>query len=271
MISVEALHVPPAPSSHVFLLICGFITEDDGKAESWDGLLALLAATHGDDAVYAVQWPADSLSSLIAVGSLAALGAALVGSALAECFTPEEKKDSKGAKIAKTGAGAASAVVGFGAAAAYKFSAAQGRAERCAVELAGLLNAFACEGRHVTLVGHSLGGRMILHALKHAHDCGIDVDVQDVVLMGAACNGASGTWMGGLSLVRGLVVNLHNANDGLLSECVPNGDWGGSTLPLLRVVWDRVTVLTFVPCVQSVPADIGRVLCCRRARPPSCL
>eukprot|EP00730_Choanoeca_flexa_P013575 TRINITY_DN5469_c0_g1_i1.p1 TRINITY_DN5469_c0_g1~~TRINITY_DN5469_c0_g1_i1.p1 ORF type:complete len:672 (+),score=134.49 TRINITY_DN5469_c0_g1_i1:103-2118(+) len=97
------------------------------------------------------------------------------------------------------------------------WSIAVNRADLAGHELANALLLRAQGGRPVTLIGYSLGARVIFACLKElASRKQAQGIVEDVVLMGLPMSGAPDVWQGIRNVVHGRVTVLHSTQDWLL-------------------------------------------------------
>lgn len=88
-----------------------------------------------------------------------------------------------------------------------------------AEELARALHDRALGARPVTLVGFSLGSRVIFQALEELGRMQSSTLVQDVVLMGGAFNASAGQWNAVRRIVGGRLVNVFSRRD-LVLHCL---------------------------------------------------
>ncbi|ORY65755.1 uncharacterized protein BCR38DRAFT_428274 [Pseudomassariella vexata] len=96
------------------------------------------------------------------------------------------------------------------------FSVARSRSEKAGRVLAdALINKVQGE-RPVTLMGYSLGARVIFHCLKELAERGAFGLIESVILIGAATPSDSLEWRGIRTVVSGRVVNVFSSKDYLL-------------------------------------------------------
>lgn len=94
---------------------------------------------------------------------------------------------------------------------------AKNAAEACGVTLAEVISNPLFGSLPITLVGHSLGGRMIMYALKHLQQAELrHPPLKDVVLLGGACPGDVEEWSVLLGSYRGGLINCYNREDSVL-------------------------------------------------------
>ena len=219
MLGLTPLASAGAPGNHVYLLISGFNTEGFDPETKWAPILSDVTLT---GKFFAVRWEAGSMAgtagTLVAGASIGAMLGAKLGGWIGSWF---EDKEGEGDSSRESGAAIGALLGGVGGSAGalqLKFEHARRNCETAAVQLAEMLAGGAFAGSAVTLIGHSLGGRMILHALAHARDRKLNLAVHDVVLMGAACTGDGDAWAHICDTGSGVVLNLHSLNDRVLSK-----------------------------------------------------
>ena len=172
----------------VFILIGGFLTESNEPSEVWK----VVTEAHKDAEVWAVEWAASSTAD--------------VGKFLLSTIVD-------GLRSPLPGSVAVTAVIG------NDWGRAKNVAEAAGVALAEVLCSPLIGRRPVTLVGHSLGGRMIAHALKHLVKLSTtNTTIKDVVLMAPACRGEGAVWLPRLSVISGSIVHCYNPKDAFLAS-----------------------------------------------------
>lgn len=188
----------------VVLFAGGFLSQN--KA-GWDGWESILSQRYPDSAVYRVHWGAKELRALaysLGGEALRRLGAKAVRAAAA-----------RAAKAAAPKLGPLSALPLVKSVLANPWSAARARAEMTGAVLADLVA--RAEVGEVVLAGHSLGGRVMFHALLALGTLRGPPRVQDAHLLGAAVN--RGEDCGSLDVaVSGHVVNYWSRRDAVLAN-----------------------------------------------------
>lgn len=96
------------------------------------------------------------------------------------------------------------------------FSVAKARSEKAGLVLADAIVHRAQGERPLTLVGYSLGARVIYSCLLELADRGAFGLVENVVLMGSPVPANAETWAAIRALVSGRVVNVYSENDMVL-------------------------------------------------------
>lgn len=190
---------------HVHIAISGWLTENDGFDKEW----AFLPKLAGSAECYALHWEAQHLLDL---GK--------------DILSPGGKAGSRGAISfwIRRGVFAAAArslvwpitlLIGADLIDNSWHTAADG------AKKAGLLLADTLRGRHfgyrsVTLIGCSLGARLLFYALEdlaRTGDCGI---VHHAIFIGGAVTADPERWKHVLTVVAGKLINAYSASDYVL-------------------------------------------------------
>ncbi|PWW72255.1 DUF726-domain-containing protein, partial [Tuber magnatum] len=96
------------------------------------------------------------------------------------------------------------------------FSVAKHRSEKAGRVLADAIINKAQGERPVTLIGFSLGARVIYYCLQSLAERGAYGLVENVVLMGAPVPSSGGTWVAARTVVAGRMVNVYSGKDYIL-------------------------------------------------------
>lgn len=89
--------------------------------------------------------------------------------------------------------------------------------------------------RPITLIGHSMGARLIFYCLLELHTMGEFHAVDDVILLGTPVTTAVSSWKMARSVVSGRLVNGYLAHDWLLAFLYRYLEWGISVAGLSEV------------------------------------
>lgn len=182
-------------SSHSVVVVNGLLSEldsdrinqDDWSTHTSDWVSGL-RGVHDSDTIWHLNWEAKNLAKL---GSWAGM--------------------ATGSRIMSMGSGPAGLLI---TASTNPWHAAMVNAEKTGVLLAEAIS--RVEGQTFTLMGHSLGARVILFALMNLATRS-EKRIKDAVLMGGAV-GRSHTksWSTAASALTGTLFNCHSANDDIL-------------------------------------------------------
>lgn len=191
------------------LIARGFTTE---KKLDWRTEVKAVEAAYPDSPIYLVTWGSKELLEL---SGFLSLGAGLAGGAALKGMVKHASK-----KLAKK---AAPAGLALGALDLVKnpWTVAVNRANKTALALTAIIQRSNLES--VVLVGHSLGGRVMLNlatALAGAAGTENEVRVEAVHLLGAAI-GQDKTWDSVGEALSGVVHNYHSQNDSVLGYLYP--------------------------------------------------
>ena len=191
------------------LIARGFTTE---KKLDWRTEVKAVEATYPDSPIYLVTWGSKEMLEL--AGFLSP-GAGFAGGAVLKGMVKHAGK-----KLAKK---ATPAGFALGALDLVKnpWTVAVNRANKTAMTLAAIIQRSNLES--VVLVGHSLGGRVMLNlatALAGAAGTENEVRVEAVHLLGAAI-GQDTTWDSVGEALSGVVHNYHSQNDRVLGYLYP--------------------------------------------------
>lgn len=191
------------------LIARGFTTE---KKLDWRTEVKAVEAAYPDSPIYLVTWGSKEMLEL--AGFLSP-GAGFAGGAVLKGMVKHAGK-----KLAKK---ATPAGLALGALDLVKnpWTVAVNRANKTAMTLAAIIQRSNLES--VVLVGHSLGGRVMLNlatALAGAAGTENEVRVEAVHLLGAAI-GQDTTWDSVGEALSGVVHNYYSLNDGVLGYLYP--------------------------------------------------
>lgn len=144
------------------------------------------------------------------------------------------------------------------------FSVARSRSEKAGVVLAHALIEKVQGERPVTLVGYSLGSRLIYSCLNELADCRAFGLVESVVLAGSATPSDSVAWRKMRSVVSGRLINVYSTNDYLLGILYRTSSlqYGIAGLQAVRDVpgVQNVDVSSFVDGHTQYRFLMGRIL-----------
>lgn len=191
------------------LIARGFTTE---KKLDWRTEVKAVEAAYPDSPIYLVTWGSKEMLEL--AGFLSP-GAGFAGGALLKGMVKHAGK-----KLAKK-ATPAGLVLGALDLVKNPWTVAVNRAKKTAMTLAAIIQRSNLES--VVLVGHSLGGRVMLNlatALAGAAGTENEVRVEAVHLLGAAI-GQDTTWDSVGEALSGVVYNYHSQNDRVLGYLYP--------------------------------------------------
>ena len=191
------------------LIARGFTTE---KKLDWRTEVKAVEAAYPDSPIYLVTWGSKEMLEL--AGFLAP-GAGFAGGAVLKGMVKHAGK-----KLAKK-ATPAGLALGIADLVKNPWTVAVNRANKTAMTLAAIIQRSNLES--VVLVGHSLGGRVMLNlatALAGAAGTDNEVRVEAVHLLGAAI-GQDTTWDSVGEALSGAVHNYHSQNDRVLGYLYP--------------------------------------------------
>lgn len=204
----EFRYVPLKGSGmHCFIAVPGFLTERSEPQHMWDALPGV--AGHG--AHYALVWESQHLYDLGKQLSFAA--AEGVAQAAIHAFAKHASR-----MVAKNFRWPATVVWHAANVIDNPWSIAKDRAEKAAALLAKDLRERAFGPRPVTLIGFSLGARLIFRALEQLaedEDTGKGI-VDHVILLGGAFSADTQRWEKVRHIVAGRLVNAYSSNDWVL-------------------------------------------------------
>lgn len=193
-------------SGHRVIFVNGFLTESDKDAFDWyEGL----SGKYNSSQLWYLNWEAKTLHKL---GK--ALGTAARDVIVREAFKAGVAAGSKAMAQSVARGGFVLAAANLGA---NPWHSAMLNAEKAGALLAEAIA--RCEGKTFTLMGHSLGARVVHFALQALSTKSEAPRVTDAILMGGAVgNSDRKSWEMACSAVSGTLYNCHSDNDGILSS-----------------------------------------------------
>ncbi|TWT94745.1 hypothetical protein Pla108_35940 [Botrimarina colliarenosi] len=129
---------------------------------------------------------------------------------------------------------------------AAQFKVMERKAEVVGRRLPALVAEIA-EGRPVNFIGHSLGARVIHHALAHAHSA--DLTIDDVVLLAGAADLNAEDWERCVRQLRGKLYNAYSPRDRIL-RMTPDVRRRVGSRPMAPVVIDGEEKLVNITCPE---------------------
>lgn len=206
-------------SGPTVVLANGFLTE---RSDSWERWKALIDGAYPDAPVYRVYWGAKELADLqLLLGSGVAKGAAMRVATRSALHATKRAAS----KLGPVGAPFIVADV-----AANPWHTAKNRADQTGVALATVLA--RVEGGVFTLVGHSLGARVIVRAAQTLGTRAGSPLLREIHLLGAAV--AAGEDWGTLrDGTAGVIVNYHSRRDPVLKYLYTTAQAGGRAAGLV--------------------------------------
>jgi pimeloyl-ACP methyl ester carboxylesterase len=217
---------------HRVVMVNGFLSEEDHDAYDWcEGL----AGHYLNSPLWYLNWEAKTLHKL--GGLLAGTGrSALTSSFLTSGVSMASKALSKGVSRG----GMAMTVAGL---ASNPWHSAMLNAEKAGTLLAEAISRI--DGKTFTLMGHSLGARVIYFALLTLASKGGEKSVRHAVLMGGAVgNDSELDWTSVASATSDGVFNCYSERDGVLKWMYQTANAGLSTPAGLVPVPDSVEGVT---------------------------
>jgi hypothetical protein len=199
------------PKLAVTLCISGWLDSIDDVAGPWAPVVAS-AASEGVSGgpscdAAAMRWEADTLLAL-GVALKAFLKQQLVQRALTQSITQTALSGLLAALAAPMALNSACAVID------NAWSVALAKADKAALALADVLASREwAAGRPVTLLGYSMGARVVFGALRELARRGCRGVVECAVLIGAPVPTSAPEWAEARSAVAGRLVNVYSAND----------------------------------------------------------
>ncbi len=209
-------------SNHSVIVVNGLLSEQDGKKisdEKWAELnadwISGLHDVHGGEDIWHLNWEAKNLVKFGKWISSARSGLAAKG--VSSAIAVGSKKIAKGTSVAGWALTASE----------YLFNpwhSAMVNAEKTGVVLAEAIS--RTEGQTFTLMGHSLGARVVFFALM-ALSTKKECYIKDVILMGGAVGRDDvESWCAAESALTGTLYNCHSANDGVLKYLYQSANVG---------------------------------------------
>lgn len=215
------------PSASVLLAVSGWTSRDDNARQSWRGLLQFPGS------VYHLRWEAGTFGTIARdailkvagmSGSAASVATGLSGSVASAAVV-------EGAEVAATGCSVSASVLAGGAislgvvaavasviagAGVISFHSDCKNAAATGRKLATNIKAAAFGQFPVSLIGFSLGCRVIYYCLKELAQDSSRCYIQDVILLGGAAKNDPILWNRLLSAVTGRAVNVYSRKDKVL-------------------------------------------------------
>lgn len=212
-----------AGGSGTLVLVLGYLGRDEESAEDNLAWVEGLREAGWDGEIWVYRWDSSFAGKLIldalgptVAGAAAGYGASVVAKSVMKAVLPRIGLGVLSVPLRIfTGIRVAMVAAGSGTGASHgvlkHWRVVRDRAEKIGRE--NLLSDIAAAGLDsVTLVGHSLGARMIDSALRSESDSGVSVD--DVVYFGAALDRENEeAWRHATSAVGGLLVNVYHTKD----------------------------------------------------------
>ncbi|MGP9723935.1 DUF726 domain-containing protein [Corynebacterium sp. AOP40-9SA-29] len=180
----------------------GFMNETNGD---WHTAVRAATRRYPDSPVYLLNWGSKELKNLAGIAGAMGLGHVGKKGLLAVVGRASKKAAAKIAPVAPVLAG--------GALLSNPWHTAVNRANQTGAALAALLTKSKQE--EFVLMGHSLGGRVMVTAAAAMAGFGSTPKIRDVHLMGAAI-GTKRSWRPVSEAVSGTVHNCHSVNDPIL-------------------------------------------------------
>lgn len=207
---------------HSVIVVNGLLSEQDGKRineEKWIELTedwaSGLHGVHGDEDVWHLNWEAKNLIKFGKWISSARNGLAAKG--ISSAIAMGSKRMAKGASIAGWALTASEYI-------SNPWHSAMVNAEKTGVVLAEAIS--RTEGQTFTLMGHSLGARVVFFALM-ALATKKERYIKNVILMGGAVGRDNvESWCAAESALTGTLYNCHSANDGVLKFLYQSANLG---------------------------------------------
>ena len=190
---------------HVVLTMSGFLSEGEDQSVAW----ACLSDVHPRGERYSVRWESQRLRGLGTM--LLALSAKQVAKAGAATWAARAGSAALGRLVwPKLVLDAADVIDN-------PWHMAADRAEKTGIELAASLAEHCLGRRPVSLLGFSLGGRVILHALEELNRRGVRNAVHHAVVMGGAVSADAARWERAGKAAAGQLVNAYSSSDWVLA------------------------------------------------------
>jgi hypothetical protein len=201
----EPVHLA-GESMHAVLAVSGWLTQKQEHQDVWE---TPLAATWPEATRWALKWESQNLQSL---------GKVLVSAGV------QGAAQTAVASVAKSAVRTAGWLVALPATAAQSFAlidnpwdVARIRAEKSGELLADLLLERGLGRRPVTLVGFSLGARVIAQACASLQERAAPGLVHDVVFLGGAVGVAHPGIRAAVEVAEGRVINAYSSKDAVLA------------------------------------------------------
>ena len=198
---------------HVVIAVSGFMSADIEPDRVW----APLADAAPGARRFVLRWPAERLTALglsLVEGPLQAGGMQMLRRLL-----------PAGLGGALAGAGAPMIVVGVAASVGERWRRTSQEADAAGHTLGELLAARTPGPLPVTLVGFSLGGRVIFRALERLAQRGEAGIVENAFVLGGAFTAGTRQWRRARRVVAGRLVNAYSRRDRVLSLAYRALDW----------------------------------------------
>jgi hypothetical protein len=191
-------------STHIWICCSGFLTQNESPKTAWKPVREVLP--YGEHRV--IDWERKKLLHLgTAIGSASLKGAAAqAGKQFARKAAKNPAKALTWPMVILSAAGVID----------NPWSVARDCADKAALELAAYLRERHLGRRPVSLIGHSLGARLILRALQDLAATDTDGLVDNVILMGTAASPSKKDWKAARNIVSGRFINAYSPDDWVL-------------------------------------------------------
>lgn len=200
------------------LVANGFLTEGSDTADDWRNLVL---ASYPDSAIYRVHWGSKELAAISLV-----LG---VGVGRRAAGVTAKNLAARATRAGAKKLGPLTAAMLAADIAKNPWHTAKVRADRTGVALAGLLA--RTDERAFVLVGHSLGGRVMVSAAEALALKGGDIKIESVHLLGTAV-GVKREWHPLERAVTGTVCNYFSTRDKVLRYAYAVAEAGTTAIGL---------------------------------------
>ena len=181
------------PSVHITIAISGWLSQKDEMDSAWSNLTN--TKYHGQ--TYSLRWESSNTKKLM-TSDLARVGASIVGLGLGPII------------------GLASV---YNIVTNHPFKKSAKKAEHTGKALGELLRQRVFGKAVVSLVGFSLGARVIWACLKELASTGDYDIIHNVVLLGGAAPSSSAIWEPLVQVPTGRIINCHTKRDKVLAIC----------------------------------------------------
>ncbi len=198
---------------HVVIAVSGFMSADLEADKVWAPLVEAAPGARR----FVLRWPAERLTALglsLVEGPLQAGGMQVLRRLL-----------PAGVGGALAGAGAPMLVVGVAASVGERWRRSSQHADAAGHTLGELLAARTPGPLPVTLVGFSLGGRVVFRALERLAQRGEAGIVENAFVLGGAFTAGTRQWRRARRVVAGRLVNAYSRRDRVLSLAYRALDW----------------------------------------------
>lgn len=203
----------PRGRQESLVLVKGYLSDEDLAGETQEAWVTCLREAGWRGAIYHLWWDGSNDASLIGYGSTGMAAGGAVGRTVGAIGGPAGS--------------AAGGVVGGIVGGRLHWSKTKRRAKRTGRDHAGSLIQRQVKPTPISVMGFSLGARVVYYIARELPYSGLVI--KDVYLIGGAVRrDSSKDWGEVASNIDGLLVNVYNKKDKILSKFYRTAEWGQS-------------------------------------------